>query len=76
MKTILLAAALAVTSCADYGVTGRVFIVDPNSGAKGVIEGSGSGVTVTGSYVDEQGNVVGGGSVFFPRKSVEIIEAK
>lgn len=75
MKTLLLSVLCAIlTACA--GVTGTIFIVDPNTGAKGGLTMSSDGTTVTGNYVDEDGNVVGGGSVFFPKSKVKIIPTK
>jgi len=76
MKTIALLATFALASCADYGMTGNIFVVDPNSGAKGGLTVGDDGNTVTGTYVDEDGNVIGGGSVFFPKSKVKIIAEK
>ena len=68
MKNILiLFLAVLFPGCADWGITGNVFVVDPNSGTKGGLGVSPDGTTFTGSYVDSDGNVVGGGSVFIPR---------
>jgi len=76
MKTLALLATLALASCAEYGIKGTIFVVDPNSGAKGGLTVGNDGTTVTGTYVDEDGNVVGGGSVFFPKKSIKVIAEK
>ena len=74
MKALLLIPFLAFAGCAEWGIQGTVFIVDPDSGAKGGLTATSDGTTFTGSYVDDDGNVVGGGSVFIPRKVVVIPE--
>lgn len=71
MKTLLFLAVLSLVSCADYAMTGRIFIVDPESGAKGGMTFHEDGTEVTGTFVDDDGNVIGGGSVFFPKIVVE-----
>ena len=76
MKTLALFATLSLASCSGYGIRGTIFVVDQNTGAKGGLTVTGDGTTVTGTYVDEDGNTIGGGSVFFPRKSIEVIAEK
>ena len=75
MKILALTTVLALAGCADYGVTGSVFLVDPNSGAKGGMTATGEGTTFSGRYLDADGNVVGGGSIFLPW-NVKIIPEK
>ena len=80
MKLLLaiLASAIlfALSGCADYGVTASVFLIDPNSGAKGGLTATQEGTTITGNYLDDEGNVVGGGSIFLPRAKVEVTPEK
>ena len=64
-----------LVGCADYGLTGTIFIATPDHGAKGGMTFSEDGTTVNGTFVDDHGNNVGG-SVFFPKSRIEVVPEK
>jgi hypothetical protein len=78
LPVILFLAALSVLlfpSCSGFDYSARVFVLDPESGAKGGLTFSEDGTEITGRFVDEYGNHLGG-SVFIPKDSIEVVPEK